>query len=85
MFEKEKDSQEYSEIGLGPHRFGDYFRKIRVSTSIRSVMSFGVFENEVVWTQTEMEIGTVSVRVFDVFSTNFIYPMNHVCEGIGFA
>ena len=35
--------------------------------------------------KTETVIGTVSVRVFDVCVTNFIYPMNHVCEDIVFA
>ncbi len=32
----------------------------------------------------ETVIGTVSVRVFDVSTTNLIYPMNHVCEDIVF-
>ena len=33
----------------------------------------------------ETVIGTVSVCVFDTFTTIFIYPMNHVCEVIVFS
>ena len=35
--------------------------------------------------KVETTIGTVTVRVFDMCGTNFIYPMIHVCEGIVFA
>ena len=49
-------------------------------------MSFRVLENTLVWCghheKSETVIGTVTPRVFDVCGTNFIYPMNHVCEGI---
>ncbi len=53
LCKKEKDSQGFNQNGLGPHGFGGYHRKIRISSSSRSVTLFRVLENALVWTPRE--------------------------------
>ena len=51
--QKDQDSQEFNQNGLGQHGFGGHRRKICVSSSGRSGMSFRVLENALVWTPRE--------------------------------
>jgi hypothetical protein len=45
MCSKEQDNQEFNENGVVPHGFGDWYRKICLSSSGRSVMSYRVLKN----------------------------------------
>jgi hypothetical protein len=63
------------------------YRKIRLSSSDRSVMSCRVLKKAVVWTPTESRKSWLGRCLFGCLmcaQQNFIYLMNHACEGIVF-